>query len=226
MQNLNFKAQRRTTTDQVFDSLHDEIQTLKLLPGDKMSEVEVAARFDVSRQPVRNAFNRLGNLDLLLIRPQRATVVRGFSLEKIDETRFLRLAVELEVVRRACDQWTASASKRARANLAQQHQAIVRNDWDTFHFLDFEFHTLLCEISDCHLAIDTIKNSRQKTDRLCALSFDREKEVETVFEDHRQLIISLESRNRKACFEIIREHLARLDVVIAEIRSQHADYFE
>ena len=36
----------------VFDQLHDEIVSLKLLPGTKLSEVDVARRFGVSRQPV------------------------------------------------------------------------------------------------------------------------------------------------------------------------------
>ena len=61
---------RRTSVDVVFEHLHDAIATLELLPGDKISEAEIAAQFGVSRQPVRDAFSRLENLDLLLIRPQ------------------------------------------------------------------------------------------------------------------------------------------------------------
>ena len=50
-------------------------------PGAKLSEVEVARRIGVSRQPVREAFNRLATMDLLLIRPQKSTRVRGFSMD-------------------------------------------------------------------------------------------------------------------------------------------------
>ena len=89
--------ERRTTTDVVFDALHEEIVSLKLLPGSKLSEAEVSKRFGVSRQPVRDAFNRLANLDLMLIRPQKASEVRGFSMERIAHARFVRLAIELEV---------------------------------------------------------------------------------------------------------------------------------
>ena len=62
--------ERRTSADVVFESLFEEIVALDLLPGAKMSEVEVAKRFGVSRQPVRDAFSRLGSLGLLVIRPQ------------------------------------------------------------------------------------------------------------------------------------------------------------
>ena len=97
--------QRRTTTDMVFDQLHQEISTLELLPGTKLSEADVAQRYGVSRQPVRDAFSRLENLDLLLIRPQRATEVRGFSLEHIAHARFVRRSVEIEVINYACSIW-------------------------------------------------------------------------------------------------------------------------
>ena len=63
----------RTSVDDIFDVLRKEILSLALRPGDKLSETDVAARFGVSRQPVRGAFNRLANQDLLVIRPKRAT---------------------------------------------------------------------------------------------------------------------------------------------------------
>ena len=96
MQELAGVFERRTTTDVVFDQLHEEIVSLEVLPGTKLSEADVARRFGVSRQPVRDAFARLENLDLLLIRPQKATEVRGFSMQRIAHARIVRLAVELD----------------------------------------------------------------------------------------------------------------------------------
>jgi len=92
LENTNM-LERRTAADAVFERLYQEIASLELLPGTKLSEADVARRFEVSRQPVREAFGRLGNLDLLLVRPQRATVVRGFSMERVAHVRFIRLAV-------------------------------------------------------------------------------------------------------------------------------------
>jgi DNA-binding GntR family transcriptional regulator len=82
-------SETRSTADVVFDRLHEEIATLSILPGTKISEADIARRFGVSRQPARDAFRRLHNLDLLEIRPQRATVVRRFSLAEIENTRFV-----------------------------------------------------------------------------------------------------------------------------------------
>ena len=87
-------SERRTIVDDIYDHLHAEISSLRLKPGDRISEADIASQFGVSRQPVRDAFSRLANQDLLLIRPQRATEVRRFSMREIEKSRFVRSAVE------------------------------------------------------------------------------------------------------------------------------------
>lgn len=218
--------ERRTTTDEVFDRLHEEIVTLELLPGTKLSEVEVARRFGVSRQPVRDAFNRLSHLDLLLIRPQKATEVRGYSIERIAHARFVRLAVELEVIRRACAVWDDHRTQVLEHNLDQQQQAIDAGRPEEFHALDSEFHKLICDLGGCPLTVKTIKECKQKVDRLCTLSFDRDGEVATILEDHRKLARALSDGSAEAATAIAREHLGRLDDTIAELQQTHSEYFD
>ena len=162
--------ERRTSADVVFESLFEEIVALDLLPGAKMSEVEVAKRFGVSRQPVRDAFSRLGNLGLLVIRPQKATVVRHFSLQGIQNARFIRTAVEVEVLRRACLNWTGDFDDALDDNLAEQRIAIDANDPETFHRIDYDFHRLLCESAGADFAFETIAANKAQVDRLCILS--------------------------------------------------------
>ena len=75
--------ERMTSSEVVFKTLYEQITRLELLPGTKISETEIAKTFGFSRQPVREAFTRLANLNLLLVRPQRATMVRPFSRDLI-----------------------------------------------------------------------------------------------------------------------------------------------
>ena len=226
MRELADRFERRTTTDVVFDQLHEDIVSLKLLPGTKLSEAEVARRFGVSRQPVRDAFNRLDNLDLLLIRPQKATEVRGFSMSRIRHARFVRLAVELEVIRHACSIWDDSLAEILERNLDQQQRSIDSGQTAAFHALDYQFHKLLCELGDCHLAFGTIEECKRKVDRLCMLSLGKENESTTLLDDHQQLADSLRHRSVEQATAITRKHLSRLDDTIADIHRTHAEYFE
>lgn len=226
MQELAGIFERRTTTDVVFDQLYDEIVSLKLLPGTKLSEADVARRFGVSRQPVRDAFSRLGNLDLLLIRPQKATEVRGFSMRHVANARFVRLAVELEVIRHACSVWDDKRAGLLEQNLLQQQFAVENDQQDTFHTLDYQFHKLICELGDRPLAFETIEECKRKIDRLCVLSFGRENESAVLLEDHRKLAQALKRGAADEAADIAREHLGRLDETIADIHRSHSEYFE
>ncbi|PYG25523.1 GntR family transcriptional regulator [Pelagimonas varians] len=89
---------RRTGADIAVEYLEDAILTLKPLPGSKISEAEIAAKWGLSRQPVHEAFVRLDSAGMLNIQPQKATTVRKFSLVAIATLRFIWRAIEVEVL--------------------------------------------------------------------------------------------------------------------------------
>ncbi|MCV3272819.1 GntR family transcriptional regulator [Roseobacter sinensis] len=226
MQGFSDVLERRTTTDLVFDQLRDEIVSLELLPGAKVSEADVARRFGVSRQPVRDAFNRLESLDLLVIQPQKATKVRGFSMERIDHARFVRLAVELEVIRSACAIWDPSREAALQENLDEQQAVIDAGKPEAFHALDYAFHKLICELGGHPLAFGTIEECKQRIDRLCMLSLGRAREAATLLEDHKEIAAALNRRDAETAAQVARRHLARLDDTIAEVHRTHAEFFD
>ncbi len=226
MQELSFKYERKTSTDTVFETLYHEITSLKLLPGTKLPETEVARRFDVSRQPVRDAFGRLSNLELVQVRPQKATEVRGFSLERIARAQFTRLAVEIEVMREACAVWNDSLAAKLQLNLDQQQTAINNDNQKDFHTLDGQFHMLLCELGGCPAAIEVVSQCRQKVDRLCMLNIGPEKATTTLLEDHQKIADALKRQSVEDATAVARVHLHRLDGTIAHVHKHYAQYFE
>ncbi len=218
--------ERRTTTDVVFDQLFEEITSLKLLPGTKLSEADVARRFGVSRQPIRDAFNRLCNLELLVIRPQKATKVRGFSMPHIAHARFIRLAVELEVIRRACTIWDETSSEALEQNLEQQRQVVDNDGPEELHGLDYRFHKIICDRGGSPMAFETIQECKRKVDRLCTLSHSRKNEVKAIYDDHQAMADALKAGDTETAAAATRRHLNRLDDTITEIHQAHPEYFE
>jgi len=217
---------RRTTTDEVYAQLHDEIASLKLLPGTKLSEAEVARRFGVSRQPVRDAFAKLDNEELLVIRPQRATKVRGFSMDRIALARFARIAVELEVFKCAVAVWDTKSKDRLAENITRQEQALKAGNLPDFHALDYDFHRIICELSGNPLAFEIVRDSKEKVDRLCVLSLTKDSEAASVLDDHRAIATGLASGKLERAQDTIRTHVARLDATIDFIHETHPGYFE
>lgn len=217
---------RRTTVDEIFDHLYDEISSMRLRPGDRISEAEIAARFGVSRQPVRDAFTRLANLDLLLIRPQRATEVKRFSSREIRKSRFVRAAVEAEVLRRAARSHNADTEKLLAGCLERQRDVIAKRDYQAFGALDYEFHKTLCDIAGVDFAFEVISTEKAKVDRLCSLGLAKEDRMPQLLEDHEAIAEAIAAGDQEKAVAAGMLHLSRLDATIEAISETNANYFE
>jgi DNA-binding GntR family transcriptional regulator len=226
MPNISQMRERRTSVDLVFDHLYGEITSLSLRPGDKISEAEIAAHFGLSRQPVRDAFSRLENLDLLLIRPQRATEVKRFSKREIAKARFVRAAVELEILRRAALACDATGAAAIEANLVQQTAAVQANLYATFTALDYTFHSILCDIAKVDFAFEVIQREKTNVDRLCMLSLCKEGRMAQLLEDHQSICAAVTGHRPEEAVAAGTLHLSRLDSTIAAISSANPDYFD
>lgn len=217
--------QRQTSADIIFERLYDQIISLALLPGTKISEADVAERFGVSRQPVRDAFNRLGNMGFLLIQPQRATVVQKFSLDSISEARFVRQAIELELVRTAIDNWTETSIALFEPNLELQVKAVKNSDAKAFHALDEAFHKLIADIAAKPFAFDIVKEQKAKIDRICVLSLKDAHGMQELVNDHQQLVECLSKNDKVGAERCLRIHLSRISKTIEIVQARHSDYF-
>ncbi|AJY45126.1 GntR family transcriptional regulator [Martelella endophytica] len=217
---------RRPRVDDIFEYLEKEIMTLRLRPGDKISEAEVAARFGVSRQPVRDAFSRLANMELLLIRPQRATEVKRFSSREIEKARFLRAAVESEVLRRAAEHCDAQGAAMLDEALARQDEALENKSVDDFGALDYQFHQTLCQIAKVDYAFDIILAEKAKVDRLCMLGLSKEDRMPDLIEDHRAIADAVKAHSPQLAVSRGMLHLSRLDETIAHLSQAGANYFD
>lgn len=219
-------TERRTSVDDVFDHLHEQISSLQLKPGDRISEADIAAQFGVSRQPVRDAFSRLANLDLLLIRPQRATEVRRFSLREIEKARFVRASIEKEVLLRAAARCDAEGAAQMDAQLTLQKSAVAAKDVEAFGKLDYEFHKVLCAIGGVDYAFEVIMEEKAKVDRLCLLGLSKEQRIPELLADHQAIADAIRNHDGPAAIIAGMKHLSRLDETITRITDSNANYFE
>lgn len=226
MNGITRVLERRTNADDVFDSLYQEIVTLALMPGTKMSEVEIATRFGVSRQPVRDAFSRLGRLGFLNIRPQRATEVALFSRTAIDAARFVRLSLEVEVVRRCLENWSDAWRAIFARNLDAQRAAMAASDKLSFLDQDFAFHRMLLEAAGVPFASESLRENKVQVDRLCLLSLNKGTAIDTLIADHEAIVAGFDEATSDTAVAAMRMHLRRLDRTVDAVQSEHAPFFE
>ena len=77
------KRERGATT--VYQALREEILTLKREPGSALDEVSIAADFNLSRTPVREAIFMLSGDALVKVLPNRSSIVAPLSLHRLND---------------------------------------------------------------------------------------------------------------------------------------------
>ncbi|CAH2401474.1 GntR family transcriptional regulator [Mesorhizobium escarrei] len=132
-----------TTVDQMVRAIGDRIVTGFLRPGEKLDEASLAARFDVSRTPVREALGRLSAMGLVERRPNRGATVAVVTQEHL-ASMFESMA-ELEAI---CARFSAERMTAGeRRALEIEHQASARlvqlGAEEDYEYYNTEFHTRL-----------------------------------------------------------------------------------
>jgi DNA-binding GntR family transcriptional regulator len=210
---------------QIYRILRRDIVHCLIAPGTPLSEKEVSVRFDVSRQPVREAFIKLAENGLIQIRPQRGSYVNKISLSQVRNGCFVRQAIECAVVRRAAAMITDAQLYQLEQNLHQQRIAIDREQLNDFFLLDDEFHQLLSQIADCQLAWETIENIKAAIDRVRYMSLDHVTSPEMLLRQHQDIFSALEKRDVEGVDKAMTEHLQEISESVLLIHQENRDWF-
>jgi len=211
---------------QIYRFLRQDIVTCAIPPGSLLSEKEVSSRFDVSRQPVREAFIKLAEAGLVQILPQRGTFVRRISAQRVADGRFIREAVEVAVVRRAALEATPEALALLEHNLQLQKMSAERQNSQAFLLLDDEFHRLIAQSINCELAWETVENIKATMDRVRFLTLSKVSPPESLIAQHNEIYQALLAKNADAAEQALRRHLQEMIFSITPIAEQNSEWFE
>jgi GntR family transcriptional regulator, rspAB operon transcriptional repressor len=109
----------RTLTDEIYDRCREDIVTLLMKPGEKVSEAKLARRYHVSRAPIRHVLQRLQKDALVIVKPQTGTRIAPISLKTAREILEVRLQLECHAASVAADQVTGRDLAALRARFAE-----------------------------------------------------------------------------------------------------------
>jgi DNA-binding GntR family transcriptional regulator len=209
----------------VVEALRDEIVSMTLKPGDVISESDIAARYGVSRQPVREAFIRLAQQGLLLIRPKRATVVKKISPEGVRQSRFIRESIEVEIVRRVAARGGPEAGAVLGELIEDQERASAAKDSRQFHQLDELFHRTLARLAGVEYAWQLIDDHKMQLDRVRYLTLGVSS-AQVAIGEHKSIVDRVVAGDVAGAEAAMRAHLGRAEVLLTQTISDFPDYFE
>jgi len=210
----------------VFRALRNAIVTMQFRPGRALSEQEIARQLGVSRQPVREAFIKLSEAGLLTVRPQRGTFVVKISVKQVFDVRFVREAVELAVLRKACEMLPAEVIEALHGNLAEQRAADAAHDHARFLELDEAFHRTIALGSGCECAWRVVEEAKAQMDRVRYLSLPNATPIERLIEQHQAVVDGIVARDPDRAESAMRVHLREILTSLPELERRFPELFD
>lgn len=195
-----------------------------LHPGARISETEIAAAYGVSRQPVREAFIKLAEDGLLEVRPQRGTYVRKINVQAVMDARFVREAIEAEVVRLLASVPQPALMQELMAQIAVQREVLETNA-DAFMPLDDRFHRTLAEAAGKPFAWAVVDGMKSQMDRVRQLSTLGRRKV-ALIDHHTAIAQAIGAGNVTAADTAMRTHLREILTDLPAIRADLPEFFD
>ncbi|WP_168211733.1 GntR family transcriptional regulator [Ruania zhangjianzhongii] len=192
--------------DQLAGVLRDQIVRRTLTAGTHLVEDTLAAEYDVSRGPVRDALRQLESQGLVESR-RRGYFVVGLTQEDIDDLYELREAIELVAVAKAMERVTADQVKAGRAIVQEMTACADRSAAAEFADADMRFHALLYEMSGNRRLIDVWKSYEPVFASIIQLTVEEDVDLHPSAGDHGHLIDLLEGNDPEALRTELRDHL-------------------
>ena len=119
----------------------------ELMPGDKMNEEFIAAQFNVSRGPVREAFRALESAGLVRTEKNRGVFVRQVSVAEADEIYEVRAGLDELIGRLLALRIQPSQLTELRDLLKKMQAAARGRSVGDYYPLNVRFHDRLAEFT-------------------------------------------------------------------------------
>ena len=200
------------------------IITLEFQPGEAINEKDIATALGVSRTPVREALMELVKNGLVNIIPQKGSYISKIDFNIIEESRFLRLTIELAVLKLACDGISDDYILELKKNIMHQELKLTTDDVATLINIDNEFHKLFFEAVNKQWSYGVISSQMFYFDRYRYL-IQKTLNRNAVVHDHQQILDAVTNHDYDTAKDIISRHLGNNPSERETITKLYPDYF-
>lgn len=217
------KARSESSTDRVYEQLRQMAIEFELRPGERVNELELARRLNVSRTPLRHACNRLASEGFLRA-ANRGFYCRSLDVREIFDLYEFRCETEVIALRMSC-QRASDKSLQAFAAFAsgegQKREGMSTRD---LVHLDEQFHERIAEMAGNSELLRVIQNINARIRFVRCI--DMERRIEDVSCEHNQLVKLLQERDHSGCEALMRKHVSqRQEQIIDVVRAAFAHIY-
>lgn len=190
--------------ERVYEALLGLITSRALRPGQHLVETELAGRLGVSRQPVREALQRLSTEGWVDLRPAQGAFVHEPTEEEADELLVVRSLLETEAARLAANNTSAKGLKRLKELCAVGEKAVRDDDVDAVVAANAAFHAEVMALAGNAVLAELAAQVEQRV-RWYYTPVARTRGIQS-WREHRELIDAIAARDEGAASRVTRTH--------------------
>ena len=221
MENLKLDANEYLPLrDVVFKTLREAILRGDLKPGERLMELQLAAKLGVSRTPIREAIRMLQQEGLAVTIPRRGAEVAAMTEKDMEDVLQVREALEILAVQLASDKITKEQIAELEERLKAFEQAVETAEVKQIAQSDIDFHDLIYTAAENPRLVVLLNNLREQIYRYRVEYLKDEKNYPRLIEEHRQIMQGLKERNEQYVVEMTKKHMDNQAVAVRNIIRQ------
>jgi len=191
----------------VADKIRNEIIEYKLKPGEKLSEVDLCNRINVSRTPVREAFRLLQSEGYLKYQSNIGMVVAKTDLGKTSEIYEVRTEIERLTIKYAVRNCTPKLIQDLKAINEKLKNSIGESMSDRLR-LDFDFHRRIATAAK-NASISEYFESFYVKSVMIYHMVSLEKVMTPIYAEHNDIIAAIAMKDEALAAKYMEAHLMR-----------------
>lgn len=195
----------RLLRDTVYEQLRADLISCALAPGTEIREAELAARFDMSKSPVRDALMRLEREGLVITLPRQGYRVAPVSLTDVLDMFQLRAALE-----RACVERIVTYASQEQLDELNAFRHFNASAWDGgFIAYNRAFHRRLAQLGANTRMRDQLIDLIDLMERAVFMSLNNVKkgDPQPLVGEHGEIIDALQARALKRAQRLVEQHI-------------------
>lgn len=205
--------------EQIATAIRSAITDGTLNPGDRLAETQIAAKFGVSRTPVREAIQELERDGLVVHLPSGATVVGQLSLNALEDITGVRQVIEPYAAQLAAKRMTPQGLAELKELYERMLEAAQANNVYGFLKWNEAFHASIFQASGSPCLVGLVGPLNLVLYfRAIAELFDPDNLISS-WREHEPILQALEDGDAETAEQAYREHIGHTLLMIQKKRA-------
>jgi DNA-binding GntR family transcriptional regulator len=208
------------------EALENDIVAGRLRLGERLDETELAARFGVSRTPIREALIQLAGSGMIELRPRRGAHVTLLGPRELLETFEFMGELEAACARFAANRMTADERAAFTAIFQRCRKACEEGDVDAYYHANADFHGAIYDGSHNRALATDARNQQRRLQPYRRLQLRVHGRLAKSFDEHEAVAKALLAGDGIEAGERLRAHVVvqgeRFMALLAELQVETA----